>query len=361
MTAALLSPAGNNIARLIRRGVSWWIGELRQMMPRHFANLLGKRTESGAVLRIGASDASLLLPDRGRPSRIMIPLTGEQPEEQLRSAIKGTRRGDAVTIALDRALIFETEIELPITAKASLRSILQHQIERLLPLDRAGACFDYRIALRAADAKMLKVRVFVTKAATVERALYLARAADLDPQLIVAADYQGKGGPPVLWQLHSPGYVHRRFRRQLEIAAAVLLLAAYGLYLHRLDRVRDALETRLASAMPTAAAVMTLGEQAARAQAASAFFQKRRNEAPLAALEVLTKLVPTDSWITRLAMRGRAVEITGFSPHASKLVRLVEASPFFEKPLFRSPTTRSPETERERFDLSFEIKAEPGR
>ena len=105
MTAALLSPAGNSIARLIRRGASWWVGELRQMMPRHVANLLGKRTESGAVLRIGASDASLLLPDRGRPSRIMIPLTGEQPEEQLRSAIKGTRRGDVVTIAVTHPTI----------------------------------------------------------------------------------------------------------------------------------------------------------------------------------------------------------------------------------------------------------------
>jgi general secretion pathway protein L len=340
MTIASLSPPATGFGRLIRHAVSWWLGELAEMLPRRFVGLLGGSEEPDAVLKIGAGDAILW-----------------SSEAALQSAIRSGRRGDAVTIGLDRTLIFETGIDLPLSAERSLRQILQHQIERLVPLDAAETRFEYRVERRAVDGKTMIVRVFIAKLATIERALSVARGAGLIPKLIVVADWQGEGAPPVLWRAGRPADTDRSLRRWLEIGAVVLAAVAYGLYVHRLDQVRDGLEARLAAATPAAAAVRSLGEEVGRIDAAGAFFERRRGEAsPLRVVDALTKLVPTDSWVTRLEVRGRVVEIAGYAPRASDLVSRVESSALFEKPQFRSPITLAPDSKSERFDLTFEIR-----
>ena len=343
MTIASLSPPAAGLGRLLRHAVAWWLAELTQMLPRRWVGLLGGNETPDAVLKIGAGDAILW-----------------SSEAALQSAIRSGRRGDAVTIGLDRTLIFETGIDLPLSAERSLRQILQHQIERLVPLDAAETRFEYRVEHRAADGKTMTVRLFIAKLATIERALRVARDAGLTPRLIVVGDWQGEGAPPVLWQAGGPADTRRSLRRSLEIGALVLAAVAYGLYVHRLDQIRDGLEARLATATPAAAAIRSLGEEIGRIEAAAAFFERRRKEAaPLRVVDALTKLVPTDSWVTRLEVRGRAVEITGYSPRASDLVSRVESSALFEKPQFRSPITLAPDGKSERFDLTFEIRPGP--
>src|SRR5262249_43619119 len=121
----------------------------------------------------------------------------------------------------------------------------------------------------------------------------------------------------------------------------------------------DGLETRLAAATPAAAAVRALGKEVGRVDGAAAFFDRRRRETErLHLVDVLTRMVPLDSWLTGLSVRGREVEVAGHSPHASDLVARVEASAFFQNPQFRSPITLAPDGKSERFDLTFEVRPE---
>lgn len=137
----------------------------------------------------------------------------------------------------------------------------------------------------------------------------------------------------------------------------LLGLAAYGLYVHRLDRMRDDLQARIDRAKPVAAAAQRLARQIDRTGGELAFFRDRRSDpAPLAVLDALTGLVPLDSWVKELTVHGRNVEITGFSPRATDLVSLVEKSAVFESPQFRSPITLSADGKTEHFDLSLDIK-----
>jgi general secretion pathway protein L len=118
----------------------------------------------------------------------------------------------------------------------------------------------------------------------------------------------------------------------------------------------------LASAKQKAAAAQALGREVKQTNDALAFFESRRNEVPpLRLLAELTKLVPLDSWLTELAVRGRNVEISGYAPRATDLIARVDGSAMFEKPQFRSAITLSPDDKGERFDLSFGIKPEPAR
>ena len=241
MTIASLSPPATGLGRLIRNGVAWWLSELAELLPRRLAGLFGGNDEPDAVLKIGAGDAILW-----------------SSEAALQSAIRSGRRGNAVTIGLDRSLIFETDLDLPLTAERTLRQVLLHQIERLVPLDTADTRFEYRVERRAVDSQTMTVRVFIAKLAMIERALAVARGAGLSPRLIVVGDWQGEGAPPVLWQAGGPIDTNRSLRRSVEVAALLLAAVAYGLYIHRLDQIREELQARLAAATPAAAAVRSL-------------------------------------------------------------------------------------------------------
>jgi general secretion pathway protein L len=342
MTIDTLALPAHGISRLLRRGIAWWLGELVQMMPRPLLGIFGGRQGSGALVRIGP-DEGLLWPSPAALERLT----------------RAGRRGGSVTLELDRALVFESVLELPAVAQGSLRPIIEHQIERLVPLEARETRFEYHLDTRAGEAQTIAVRVFIAKRTTIERALAAARDAGLDPRRVVVADWAGEGGAPVLWRADAAVDRHRALCRRLEIAALVLAACGYALYLHRLDGIEDGLEARLAAATPVAAAVRSLGGEAGRVEAAADFFSHRRAETPpLAVVDALTKLVPLDSWLTRLAIHGREVEIAGFSPDAGDLVRRVERSPIFEKPQFGSPITLAPDGRTERFDLDFEVRAE---
>jgi general secretion pathway protein L len=367
MNSAILSRPTVLAGQLIRRGVSWWLGEVAELVPHQLLRLFGQSGETTSVLQFGAGEPVLLLSDRRQASPIVLPLAGFGEHERrmrVQSVLRGHRADDTVAVSLDRSMVFETSIDLPSAAEGSLDAILRHQIERLVPLSAAETCFAYRIIARMPTAGTLKVGLTIAKNATIEAGLAAAKAAGLNPRLVIVP--QPEGAPSdrvVLWRAGSgPAAVigRRRLRHALEIAAIVFAFLAYGLYVHRLDRIRDDLQTRIDHAKPVAAAVQSLAQRVGETNEALSFFRSRRNEVPpLAILDELTRLVPTDSWVKQLAARGRTVEIDGSSPRASDLVSRVESSAMFENPRFRSPITLSPDGKSERFDLLLDIKVPP--
>jgi general secretion pathway protein L len=367
MNSAILSWPTIAAGQLIRRGVSWWLGELAQLVPRRLLHILGTPGEPTLVLQFGAGEPVLLVSDRRQASPIVLPLAGFGEHERrmrVQSVLRSHRADDAVAVSLDRSLVFETSIDLPLAAEGSLDAILQHQIERLVPLSAADTSFAYRIIARMPAAGTLKVGLTIAKNATIEAGLEAARAAGLNPRLVTAP--QAEAAPRdrvVLWRAGSrltEVAGHRRLRHALEVAAIVFALLAYGIYVHRLDRIRDDVQARIDRAKPIAAAVQALTQQAGQTNEALGFFRNRRNETPpLAILDELTPLVPTDSWVKQLTVHGRTVEMDGSSPRASDLISRVEGSAMFDNPRFRSPITLAPDGKSERFDLSLDIKSSP--
>src|SRR5262249_6662660 len=145
MTIDALPPQAAGIGRLFRRAVAWWLDELAQMVPRRLAALMAGRDGQAVVLQLGPRDRLAW---------------------SAASALRPGRRDAAAVIGLDRSLVFERILELPLAAKATLRQILQHQIERLVPLAAAEVAFACRPQPHGADAETFHVRVFIAKRAT---------------------------------------------------------------------------------------------------------------------------------------------------------------------------------------------------
>ncbi|MBS0561868.1 MAG: PilN domain-containing protein, partial [Proteobacteria bacterium] len=170
----------------------------------------------------------------------------------------------------------------------------------------------------------------------------------------------GDGGPPLLlWEPERADArrAPKRLLRTLEIAAAALLLAAYGLHLYRLESERGRLQAELQAESRRAAEARALGQQLARSSEALGVLRGMLEQpSPLQILNDLTALMPLDSWVSDLTIRGRSVEIVGQAPRAADLVATIEASPMFGKARFRSPITLLPDGHVERFDMTLEVK-----
>jgi Tfp pilus assembly protein PilN len=357
---------GRRPARVLRQSVSWWLSEIDDLLPRLSA-MTGANKEPALVLDIARDQATLTVHVRGRIAA-SLPLGADVPDVRSRvlGLLRRHRLSDFVHIRLDPALVLLTSVDLPQAAASSLRPILEHQLERLVPLPASDVCFAFRIA-RAASAgsstAALSVAVAIVKRKTLDGALEIARSAGLATRTIAAApaaDEPAGLAPYEFWRAgraEAEAPARRRLKRLLELACIGLLIAAYGVYVTRLEWLRDDLRRQIAAVEQDARKAQEVGRgAAATAQALDFFESKRRDTAPLQSLDLLTKLVPTDAWANDLALRGRTGELTGVSPHAADLIAQFEASPAFEKPEFKSPITFSPDGKGERFVLTFAIR-----
>jgi general secretion pathway protein L len=71
-------------------------------------------------------------------------------------------------------------------------------------------------------------------------------------------------------------------------------------------------------------------------------------------LKELTELIPEDTWLRSLAIRGRKVHLSGTSSSATTVVKALEDSPFFKEVHFDSPVVKKGNRETFRIIVDLE-------
>lgn len=344
------------------------------MLPRQFLRMMNRTGEPDLLITLGRREANLIVPAQGRHSAatVSLPLApGQRPEPRIQSLLRARRIGTDVRIRLDSSLVYETGLVLPTAAERSLRLILGHQIERLVPLAADEVCFEPRIMARRPEAGTLEVRLVIARRETLERARRLAMAAGLVPwsvETTITADragLPGHGEPVTLWMPGRDGRSPRwqnRICRGLEAAILALAIAAYGLHVHRLDEIRHELAGEVGRTRQASLAVERLSAHVAAMQAAVTFLEERRKAIqPLQVLDELTRRVPHNSWVSHFTLKGSEVDIVGISGRATDLVGPIENSALLGNPRFLAPISLSPGGEGESFDLGISLKGGAGR
>ncbi len=118
------------------------------------------------------------------------------------------------------------------------------------------------------------------------------------------------------------------------------------------------LDARIAELESEAKVVRSLSDQAKMqmGRVESVHGEKARAVPIVRIWEEMTRIIPDDSWATDLAIKDRKVTFSGFSPSASNLIPLLEASPLFANPTFAGPVSRSPGTPGERFTIEMALE-----
>lgn len=72
-------------------------------------------------------------------------------------------------------------------------------------------------------------------------------------------------------------------------------------------------------------------------------------------INLLSQLLPNETWLTHFKYNNKKIQIQGQSPTASALISVVEASPLFSNARFVSPLTQDKKTGMERFQISMDV------
>jgi general secretion pathway protein L len=346
--------------RLAAKAAGWWLAELGGLLPQFVRSRLSGGSAGALRLDFAADGISLLVPARDRAVPTVIPIA---PDGNRQAVLERNHLvGAPVIIQIAESFVFRPSIELPLAAESSLRSIIHHQLERLVPLDPETLRFAWHMTERSAEKNRLRVEVCIVKQATLDRAIGLAQKLGLNPQSVIA---NGRSQhPSILWRsphIQQTSFRERTLRRGTEIAAACFAIAAYTVFICHLDARREALRDMVSDLHARTETVRALALRTAAAENLLKAVNKRlQTPGSLAVLDALTQAIPLDGSISEFHVQNGKVEITGTASHATALLGAIGKAGIFDNPSFLAPITAAPDGAGERYQLGFQVNRRSG-
>jgi general secretion pathway protein L len=140
----------------------------------------------------------------------------------------------------------------------------------------------------------------------------------------------------------------------LALAIALVLFSALWITLGNREQAHAAWSERVTAAQAEAREARKLrGALEASVRAANFLAQQRaRQPTSLEVLADLTRRLPDDTWLEKIAVNGGNVVLIGQSDHASALVGLLQDSTLIQKPTLTGSVQADPRTGKERFTLT---------
>lgn len=359
--------------------LDWWLSELRALLPRGWREAAPRRF--GIVLMLErpyirvferrgrglAMLGSIALPEAGSGD------AGPSLEPRLRRAMDRHRDATVLVLGEDDALVCPDV--LPAAAENDLDRIIGYKRELLIPWPADQTYAAQKVLGRRRDG-MLDVLVAAASRPRTDELLQQLATLDIRPTAVDVALPDGGQRSAGLDLLHAEATERRGPRLPailLSIAfcalvAGVALIGWQIFQRHKLlaeqTTLAAGLEQRLSDLPDLRSRIEQLRTQAR-------FFADDRSSrpSPLVVLEVLSRLLPDNVWLTEITLDGSELSISGLAEDASALVPLVEAAPEFEQVRFLSPSTRvsvtdpgGGERQVERFALRAVVdpQAEPG-
>lgn len=356
-----LKPQQQGMDRL-KQFWNWWLGELRQSVPGGLGHFFDRQSAVLAIY-VETNVARFLLQENKeeRLLGILDLLNCSQPalqdfREQFLSALPA---GVVAQVFLSSEQLLGRDQYLPLATEANLGNVLGFEIDRLTPFPRGQVVFGYLPGGRFPEREKIQVSLYALPRRHLDLLMSRLDALGLTPHTICPEKSRGEPTlnflPPELRPSQEPLWNSRA--KQLALMA-VVLLAALALYpLFQLNSRLDDLEQQLAEIRAPATVVGNKQSLLAARLSAQDTLVARKNQTPpkLAIVQELTRLMPDNTWVSRLRVDDRAVDLQGESRKASDLIELLEKSGKFQNVQFVSPITVNPATKMERYEIKMEL------
>jgi general secretion pathway protein L len=339
---------------------SWWHAELAALLPKRLRRAILPDQErlflkvEGSDLVVSQGTVNDMKPVERHALQVADEALGAPPAA-------GNTGGQEMVLCLPRNKVLNKTITLPLVAEENLHEVLAFEMDRHTPFTPEQVYYDYAVVARVPADNTLTVDLFLAPREGLDELLasvarlgfepdrFMVRrnqAGDLHPVNLLPA--QGRNRKPLL---------SRRINIALAGLALLLLIGAVATPLLQKRQVIRTLEPQLQSATEQARQAQSLRQEIDRMTAESRFLVERK-QSTLLVLELInefTRLLPDDTWISRLEINGTEVQIQGNSSAAAALIPLLESSASLHNVRFRSPVTQVPRSDAERFHLSADI------
>lgn len=343
----------------------WWQDQLKKSIPQglrswfiHHAILITLPTEEnvqfwhweeGAITPLGTD-----LKSCGAESALRF-LRERQSDKEV-----------SLTLLLLPGQYLRREINLPLAAEENLRQVIGFELDRQTPFSADQVYFTCQVLERLPGSRQLRVEFVLTPREFLDTRLARLHQANLKPSHVDVAVLEGQSPVPLGLDLLPPRWrsSESRWQRRLNwtLAGTLALLLGLGLALPILtqDRILKLLEKQLAQARRAAQTTTALKQQVTELEQEARFGLTRKQSTPpmIQVMEDLAKRLPQDTWLSGFSYRNGELRIDGSSPAASKLIEMLEDSPFLHNTHFVSPVTQDRRTGLERFQISMTVSYE---
>ena len=342
--------------------VTWWLGELKLAMPSSWQQKLQHAmrrvtlTLKGETLTVGVDE------NRRLSTLQQLPLSRDASlqQQEVDDLLERNELLEAPRFLLldsDSALI--KELKLPLAAEPNLGQVLSFEMDRQTPFKASGVYYDWRILERDSAAGQLRLQLYVVPRQAAERGMRLLGERGFGLAGIDVCEGDRTLGLNLLPIEQRVRTINRKARLNFALAGACVVLLvvvmAESLYL-REHQVHE-LEAAIAEVQGEAREVAQIRKQIEDASAAAGFLASRRAESPLA-IEVLadvTRLLPDDTYLDRLVIGARNVQMQGKSQNAQQLIEKVNESEMLDDAAFRGSTRLDARSGLEIFEVNAEI------
>ena len=346
---------------------AWWTEELRLALPetwqrrlQHAMRRVALQYRDGA-LALFADDNHRLDGLGELPASLDARVQRQQADDLLEQ--NGLDEASRFLL-LDSERFLVREVSLPMAAEANLRQVLTFEMDRQTPFRASAVYFDWKVLERGTAGGQLRLQLFVIPRGELDAAVREIDARGFRLSGIDVRDGDSSLGLNLLPHEQRHKVINRKARANLALAGvAVVLLGlamTFSLYL-RAHQVAE-LEEAIAGVRGEANQVARIRSQIENATEAAGFLAMRRAESPLAVelLADITRILPDDTYLTRLVIGKTNVQLHGQSGNAQQLIELVNDSDFMEAAAFRGSTRLDARTGLEIFEISADITTPAG-
>lgn len=333
------APAPGEAGRPPPGFLSWWRGELRELMPPRWRQ---HGAPQRCTLIAPNADGFTVYRRRGRTAAPIGRLTAEGARDtaQARHLQRSRQPVWLMLPAVDGLIARDS---LPAGAERDLQKIMRHRIEVLTPWPASTVHADARVTARRADGTLAVDLAVIARDALdplIARLAAMGVAVD-------GADLANAAALPAGFDfLHGTGGRRRGRRRLLPILSGGVVVLTLGgwaaVNIIEIERELGQKRRHLAALDERFADLPELRDRLESKRQRASFVAERRRAAvsPTVVLEVMSRTLPDDVWLTELQLDGREVIASGYARDAAAVVPLIEGSRHFAQVRFRSPSTR---------------------
>jgi len=342
---------------------SWWISELRGMLPPSVRRVLMPRAQR-LYLELDGTDV-VMSQGTAQNKEELTRYTLEQADAaplKLSAVDEMHRHARELVLCLPGDKVLTRSLTLPLAAEENLREVLSFEMDRQTPFTAEQVYYDFSVVARSSAERTLTVDLVLATRRMLDELLARLDHRGLHPDLVTINCGEGGGFAAVnllpVENRQRKAVTPQLVNLALGALAVLLLVSAVSLPLlnkrHKIQALKPLLETASAKAEEAHRLRKEVDQLAANSRF---LIDKKQSSLPvLQVMDELTRILPDDTWITRLDIKESGLEIRGQSSSAAALIPLIESSSILQNPRFRSPVTQIPRSNVERFHLSAETR-----
>lgn len=337
----------------------WWRDGLLAWLPPTLQHRL-QRSERQLVLTVTADAGYVLAREERGQSQPLEDLGAVLDGQSLRAWLS-TEQPQRFVVRFPAHQVLVRLLNLPVAADKNLRQVTGFEMDRLTPFAAGQVYYDVVVLERQTEQRRLRAELTALPRAAVDPALNALRQWGLVPDAL-----EIQGGRPGLNLMPPEQRPRRGFWRQrgplavMAVSLVLMLLAALLPIWQQRVLVLQSLE-KIERAQSAANQALALRDQLDKALADSRMLAQKKQSAPtkIELLRELTTLLPDDTFLERVQLKGDTGQLIGQSGKALALIGILESSRLFSSVGFTSPVTNDPRTNKDRFVLSTHIGWEP--